>query len=147
MPSLSEDVLTRYDKRYLTQLTRPGDPNLTEPDQERIDKAAADVQADFRIHAGVIYLSSDNRHVTVAVPGVIAKLIAWLSGPKEAKTALDDFFKALESLSKVQGRDRGTPVTSSRLDPSDDEFIPGRAGPQRPKFDRERFRDTQPNPP
>ncbi len=145
MATLPSDVAARYDEQHLRTLTNPQDSDAKGPDHDRIDIAAADVEADFRILCGVVYDPDDPRHVTVAVRGVIAKLKSRLGDSEQASAAVTSYETAMKGLYRVTGGRRFKVKSSSRTRETREDEIQGQ--PARPRFDRRNFLESKPKPP
>lgn len=141
--TLATDVQARYADQVLVNLTNPGESAPTTVDATRLGLAADDVQADFEIVAGVVYDGTDGRHVSVAVQGVMAKLFRRTSH-SSADDRETEYFRRLNNLAKVTGRDRLLPSTISLLDPSLDSDD---GSTRKPAFDDKVFREVNPGAP
>lgn len=117
--TLSAEVQTRYPTQFLVNLTNPMNTAATTINATTLDAAAGDVEADFRIVCGVEYDGTDARHVSVAVDGVIAKLLR-RTGSGDAGAREKHVYARMCDLAKVTGRDRILPDTDSMLAPTDD---------------------------
>jgi hypothetical protein len=112
--ALTDEVTARLSAKYLEQITNPDLPGAGSADSTRLSKAATDVEADFKVLAGVAYDNTDTRHVTVAVKGVEAKLLMRGSSPGEYAKNLDRQYREdLKALAAVTGRDRQAPTSDS----------------------------------
>lgn len=144
MATLSADVQTRYGSQLLISLTNSDEKAnaSTSVNTTRLDAAADDVEAMFKIHAGVAYDSTDARHVAVAVEGVIALLRA--RGPLAGEKGTDAFSKwtktLRDELGRVTGRNRIKPKTTVETT-AESERPNGET--IRPKFDWRTFEETQ----
>ena len=134
--SLLLNVVARYGASYLANLTNPETPGATAYDATRLGYACTDVEALFRIHAGVEYSDSDARHVAVACPIVITMLEIGL-GKIKRREAMDAVVGSLGALGMVTGRAKVIPTTNSGLTPSPD--IEGGTLTLAPAFDKDRF--------
>jgi hypothetical protein len=142
--ALSDEVISRYSSARLVQLTRHNNQAATTIDTDVLGFAATDVEADFRILAGVIYDGADARHVAVAVSGVVAKLYLRKEGAGDKAQSLHDAYEArMEQLAKVTGRNRIKPRTTSVLEPT----VPDPNVTHRPDTDRPTFDDLVLDPP
>lgn len=143
--ALVDEVQNRYGTQYLVNLTNPQLPSATSIDSTRLSNASTDVQADFKIIAGVTYDNSVDTHVSVAVDGVIAKLrMRNGQGGSESVEAHNQYIERLRQLAKITGRNRVEPKSSSSMTETT-ETQQGET--TRPKFDRRRFDDITLNKP
>ena len=139
---LSTEVQTRYRSQRMIALTNPQSSAATALDAARLTLACDDVEADFRIFAGVIYddvLATNPDaalHINVACQGVISKLRLRMdqAGEREERDH-ERYLKALRSLAKVTGRDRLLPRQKAR------------EGEEEPIFGSRRFDAYIPNSP
>lgn len=135
--ALIDEVKARYSSAFLINLTNPNDETASAIDDTVLAAVCTDVAADFEIFAGVAFDSSDSRHVTTAVDGVIHKLVV-RTGHSDESAEVDRWERRLLALAKVTGRDRIAPATNSKLEPSQER----RTGETvRPIFDDDRFDD------
>ncbi len=133
--ALTDEVQNRYSATKLRQLTNPDNPGGP-LDTTRLAEAAEDVEADFEVYAGVAFDVTEDRHVSVGVRGVVAKLRIYTDQKKGdgADKQHDRYIQALKDLAKVTGRNRLMPRTTSTLTPSDE--TPNNTT-VRPDFDRD----------
>lgn len=136
--ALWDEVVSRYADSELTQLTNQDDTNATTPNTTRANAAVTDVQAQFKILAGVEFDLTDARHVATGVECVVALLeLRAKGGTTQQRQRWEECKTSLRELGAVTGRDRVSPVSSSELTPSD-EASPGET--VRPAFDDQQFR-------
>lgn len=116
--ALETHVQNRYSNQLLVQWTNPQNSTATTIDSDRLGYACDDVEAWFKILAGVAYDDTDARHIAVAVEGVQARLknIAGIENSSE----WDNWKTDMKDFAKVTGRDRIKPTTTSTLDPTDE---------------------------
>lgn len=144
--ALTTQVTTRLSTTLLRALTNPDAPSASSVDSTRLAAAATDVEADFRIIAGISYDDSDARHVAVAVAGVVAKLkLAGSASQDRAQKEEERFHKRLADLAKVTSRSRLAPKSTSDLTPSSE--LPESGRDVRPDFDRTHFGSMIPDSP
>jgi len=108
--ALSDELTNRLSTQKLVDLTNPDTTGATTVDTTRRDAAIADVEGEFRTIAGVVYDNTDNRHVKIAVKGVVLYLRSYA---KNAKVNFDGFEKELKALRKVTANNRLLPKTNS----------------------------------
>lgn len=140
--ALSDEVQSRYPSQILVNLTNPQSTTAATVNTTTLDLAATDVQADFKIHAGIAYDGTDARHVSVACEGVIAKLLE-RTGHAKAGEREESYFRRLKALANVTGRDRILPTSGSPLTPS----TPDPNVTHRPSFDDDIWGGIIPGPP
>lgn len=142
--ALVDEVQTRYSTQFLANLTNPDSQGSTSIDSTRLAAAAADVEADFKIHAAVAYDNSDARHVAVAVRGVEIRLGLY-TGKKGWRESFTGWLLDVKALGLVTGRAKIIPKSTSALTPAD-ETPSGEE--KRPAFDyNEHFDDYAAKPP
>ncbi len=148
MATLIADVQARYPEQMLVELTNRRDTDTSTLDTSGtgvLQTACDDVQSgDFPIYVQTTYDATDRRHVAVAVAGVLAKLKVWArEGADGGQGEWDRWVTRAQALSRVSGRDRILPVTTSELTPTPevdgDEVV-------RPGFDQGDFDDVRPGP-
>lgn len=144
MSVLSAAFIARYSAAKVLNLSRPDDTSGTANDTVRIDAACSDAAADFEVYAGVVFDSTDARHIRIGCTRVFAILLERL-GNEGAKELLKTTQFMLLDLAKVSSRGRILPRTSSVTVPTSETAFDG-ATP-RPDFDRSRFRDFVPGSP
>jgi len=142
--SLTSNVQARYSTQRIRHLTNPDAPNATSLDATRLADAVADVEAEFRIRAGVVYDDTDARHVSVGVRGVVAVLEDRM-GAGGGEKRMEAFREDLDALRKVTSNDRLRPATNSVMVPTPEGE--GRTTPVRPAFDDRAFRGLIPDRP
>ena len=134
---LTTHVTDRYSTQFVKNLTNPQDPTASAVDAARLLNAANDVEADFKIRVGVAYSDTTDTHISVAVQGVIAKLMLYagqsLSGANDAH---QQYMDRLWQLAKVTGRNRILPKTTSELRTKSEKI--GSINPS-PDFERRKF--------
>lgn len=144
--ALTTRVTARLSDMLLRALTNPDSPGASAVDSTRLANAAEDVEADFKIHAGVEYDDTDARHVATAIGGVVAKLKLYGSGSQaQGQKEEERFHKRLNDLAKVTSRGRLSPKSSSELTPSSE--LPESGAEVRPDFDRRHFGSMIPDSP
>lgn len=135
--------LTAYQARFSTQLrtnwSRPQNSTATTPDTALETIADTDVVGEFK-KRGIEPDSTDDRHVTTAMAGVIGRLMFYTQSPGWGE-AWGSFKDDLKLLAESTSRDRIMPTTDGLLSPTLD--TPGAI----PMFDRDNFKNYQPNPP
>ena len=139
--ALADKATERYALR-LKQLTNPGVQAAAAINAAVLGCACEDVEGDFEIYCGVEYDNTNKRHVSVAVPGVIAKLALEAEAAGATAIALHDrYIERLEALAKVTGRDRILPKSATQLTPTAE-----KVGTEivTPDFDRPVFDDIIP---
>lgn len=146
MATLIADVQARYPTQMLVELTRRRDTDTNTLDTTAtgiLAVACDDIEdGDFPVYVQAEYDSTDRRHVALAVSGVLAKLKVWArEGVDGGQGEWDNWVTRAQALSRVTGRDRITPVTTSELEPTaeveGDETV-------RPMFDQGDFDDVRP---
>ncbi len=141
MATLEADVTARVSAQRLVELTNVNSIGASTADAAVLSAAVTDVQADFRIYAGVVYDEDDPRHVSVGIDGVLLKLQFFQNNSREEYQRWIE--ERLTPLRNVTNNDRVTPRTKSTLQPA-----PEKAGIQRPHFDpNSSFENTTPNRP
>lgn len=135
--ALKDEVKSRFGAKYLVAISNPYDSPATTIDDGRMDLAVTDTIADFEIYAGLVYDNANAKHVTVAVEGVVSKLMLRnvVPGGEERHK---DYVAKLESLALVTSRDRVLPSTNSTLQPTKEQ------SGSRPELDPSRLRGYQP---
>lgn len=140
---LSTHVQDRYSTQYLTQLTNPQNRNATSVNTTLLGNAANDVDALFDVYSGVEYDDTDAQHIAVAVEGVIAFLMR-RTGQSTAEARVTAWVAAMKALGKIEGRNRITPDSTTRFQPSADDRL---TSTPRPAFDDRRFDSFLPKAP
>ena len=140
---LATHVQNRYSTEYLIQLTNPQNRNATTVNTTLLGFSADDVDALFDVYAGVAYDDSDATHVAVAVEGVIAFLMR-RTGQATAEARVTAWLASIRALGSVSGRNRVTPDSTTKMQPSEDDRL---SSTPRPAFDDRRFDDFMPNAP
>ena len=140
--ALSDRVTERFSAQFMVSITNPDDQDAASINTTLLGYAATDVEADFKVYAGIEYDETEDTHVSVAVQGVILKLQNRRSQGEPRSD--DNWIERLKALAMVTARDRISPVTDSILSPSDrsDETTP-----IRPIFDPDNFEDITPTTP
>lgn len=130
--SLVSQVQGRYSTAALLQLTNPDDPDAVTSSVTKLTYAAADIEAEFEVRAGVEYDDNEAIHVAACVEGVIA-LLTWRVGTKGGEALVEAWRKRVDvAFGKVLGRDVIFPGTNSLMQPT----VPGANGETvRPPFD------------
>lgn len=135
--------LSAYQARFSTQLrtnwSRPQNSSATTPDTTLETLADTDAVGEFK-KRGITPDSTDDRHVTTAMSGIIARLMFYTQSPGWGE-AWGSFKDDLELLAQTTSRDRIMPTTDSLLAPSTD------TSGALPLFDRNNFQNYQTNPP
>lgn len=132
---LSTHVTDRHSTQYLIELTNPQNRNATTVNTTLLGFAADDVDALFDVYTGVAYDDSDAQHIAVAVQGVIAFLLR-RTGQATAQERIDEWVTSMRSLSRIEGRNRITPDSTTRMQPSADDRL---TSTPRPAFDDRHF--------
>jgi len=140
---LSTHVQDRYSTQYLTELTNPQNRNATTVNTTLLDFSSSDVDALFDVYAGVVYDDTDAQHIAIAVEGVIAFLMR-RTGQSAAETRIAAWITAMKDLGKTEGRNRVTPDSTTRFQPSADDRL---TATPRPAFDDRRFDSFLPKSP
>lgn len=127
--------LSAYQSRFSTQLrtnwSRPQDSSSTTPDTTLETLADTDVVGEFK-KRGITTDATDDRQVTTAMSGIIARLMFYTQAPGWGE-AWGSFKEDLALLAETGPRDRIVPATDSLLSPSED------TSGALPVFDREQF--------
>lgn len=124
MPLITH-VQNRYSVQLLRELTNPDEPADTAVDTAgRLQQAANDVEADFRVYAGITYDDADARHIAVAVVGVVQKLRVYMGQISDAMDAERKWRDMLVDLSKVTSRNRIMPVAATNITDEDADAEP-----------------------
>lgn len=130
----------------LKQLTNPGVQNPAGVNTTVLGKAATDVEADFKIYAGVEYNDSVDTHVAAGINAVLAKLAQWAEGAGSTADSLrEKYIEDLQALGKITGRNRPMPKSTSVLTTSSERKDVSET--VRPDSDREHFDDLVPEAP
>lgn len=136
--ALEDDVEDRYSAQILIEASNPQDESTNTLDATRLAKASRDVEAYFKILVGVVYDSTVDTHVAVAVEGVLLRLHV-MTG----RASVDEWetFKntTLLQLAQITGRDRMVPSTDSLLTATPDTIG------DLPAADRKNLRGYLPN--
>ncbi len=140
---LSTHVTDRYSTPYLRQVTNPQNPNATTVNTTLLGNAATDVDALFEVYSGVAYDDSNQLHIAVAVDGVISFLLE-RTGQAAARERMEAWITAMRALSRVEGRNRIVPDSTTKMQPSADDRL---STTPRPAFDDRRFDAVLPAPP
>lgn len=140
---LSTHVQDRYSDQYLVELTNPQNRNATTVNTTLLDNASADVDALFDVYAGVAYDDTDAQHIAVAVEGVIAFLMR-RTGQSAAEARIAAWITSMKDLGKTEGRNRVTPDSTTRMQPSSDDRL---TRAPRPAFDDRSFDSFLPKAP
>lgn len=143
--ALRDKVYERYDLQTLTSLTNRNNRNTTSILTVDLDVAAKDVEADFKIYAGLDFDETVDTHVTVAVECVVSKLIARSpQGFSRAQVLEDRCIERMQALALVTSQDKITPTTKSEIQPTREK----QSGIKLlPEFDFTRFKGVTPNAP
>lgn len=122
-----------------TNWSNPQNSSPTSPNTTLEGLADTDVVGEFK-KRGITPDSTDDRHVTTACSGIIARLMFYTQSPGWGE-AWSYFKDDVRLLAESTSRDRIMPTTDSLLSPTLD--TPG----DLPVFDRDNFRNYQTNPP
>lgn len=127
--------LTAWNARLSTQLrtswSNPQDSSATTPSVTLETLADADVVGQFKMY-GITPDNTDDRHVSVAIGGIRARLMFY-TGIPDWRTEWDGFKEDLKLLTETTSRDRISPTTDSLLSPTEDTLG------DLPAFDRKEF--------
>ena len=140
---LTTHVTDRYSDAYLRTVTNPQNPNATSTNTTLLANAATDVDALFEVYSGVEYDDDNQLHIAVAVDGVISFLLQ-RTGQSAARERMDAWITAMRALSRVEGRNRLTPDSSTKMVPSKDDRL---TATPRPAFDDRHFDSVLPGRP
>lgn len=148
MATLIADVQARYPSQMLIELTRRRNTDATTLDTGAtgiLATACDDVETgDFPVYVQMPYDSTNRKHVTVAVEGVLAKLKVWArEGVDGGQGEWDRWVTRAGALAKNTSRARISPVTTSELTPTPE--VDG-GETVRPMFDQGDFDDARPGP-
>lgn len=128
--------LSAYQSRFSTQLrtnwSNPQASSPTTPDTTLETLADTDVVGEFK-KRGITPDSTDDRHVTTAMSGIISRLMFYTQSPGWGE-AWGSFKEDLALLAETGPRNRITPVNDSLLTPSED--VSGAL----PTFDRDNLK-------
>lgn len=143
MAELTQEVLRRYSRQFLNELTNQDQQGAQQVNQDVLQAAADDAKAQFRTEGGTVYDPTNQQHIQVCSLGVIYFLHLYTGRYTDALSqAREGWINALRRFSVRQGdRARMLPVTTSPLSPSTQ-----RQG-TRPDFDRSRWDDVVPEMP
>ncbi len=139
--ALLTDVPNRYATQNLVELTNPQDRNAIAI-STRLDRAVDDVEGMFPIYAGVAFDENDANHVAIGSEGVVALLIR-RTGQAIGEARMAQFLSALRALGQIEGRNRVTPDSTTKMQPSEDDRL---STTPRPAFDDRHFDAFLPNP-
>ena len=135
--------LSSYQSRLSDQLrtnwSNGQDSAAVVPDVALETLADSDVCGEFK-KRGIVPDSTDDRHVTTAIGGIIGRLMFYTQNPGWAE-AWDTFKEDVKLLAESTSRDRIIPYTNSLLNPSVD--VMG----DLPSFDPANMTDYIPNAP
>jgi len=139
--SLETHVTNRYDDQILAEITNPRDPSATADVDAQITRACDEVEAVwFPTYVQVAYddtLPVDGeKHVAVAVMGVVALLRLWANPKSEsANKAWTQWIEiATQAANTFGGRGRVRPTTTST-------YTHETQDARRPEFDDSQFED------
>jgi len=136
---LTTHVTDRYGSRYLVPLTNDSSAATT-VDAARLALAADDVEGDFTTVLGRDYVDTNGGDVSVAVQGVIGKLILYMGQHVQSGTDMHEAY-----LRRLRGlRSRVIPDSSSLMTPVDE--LRGKSTIP-PRFDDAEFDAYLPNSP
>jgi phage gp36-like protein len=140
---LTQEVLRRYSRQFLTELTNQDETGGQQVDMAVLQAAATDAQAQFLTEGGVVYDGDNAQHVQVCALGAIFYLHQFTGRYTEAlRAAREAWINALARFSRRAGDRAGMlPVTNSKLEPTTQ-----RQG-STPDFDRKRWQDVVPDMP
>lgn len=138
MAELTAEVLRRYSRQFLIELTNQDEQGAQQVDMARMQAAADDAEAQFLTEGGVVYDGENKTHVRVCQLGAIFFLHQFTGRFTDALgQAREAWVSSLLRFSRASGdRARLLPVTNSPLEPSTQ-----REG-TRPDFDRTRLQDV-----
>jgi hypothetical protein len=135
--------LATYQARFSTELrtnwSNPQNSSATTPNTTLEGLSDTDVVGEFK-KRGITPDSTDDRHVTTAMGGVIARLMFYTQAPGW-EVSWDMFKDDLKLLAETTSRDRIIPTNDSYLAPSYDTMN------ALPPFDPENFQNYTSNPP
>jgi hypothetical protein len=115
--ALADEVKSRCAKR-LVQLTNPDDRDATTINATILGLAVDDIEAEFKVLAGVAYDNSNDTHVAYGFDGVVLKLLAYM-GQSPSVAAFQSWKDTVfNRLRLVTGNNRIKPESSSRLTPA-----------------------------
>jgi phage gp36-like protein len=107
---LETHVQNRISAALLRELTNPDNPSANAVNMALLQRAVEDVQADFKIYAGIQYDDTDVRHIAMAVQCVVWKLQIWLTRSALVDQLHERYVRALERFAQVTGRNRVIPA-------------------------------------
>jgi len=140
---LTQEVLKRYSRQFLAELTQQDEQGAQDVQMSVLQAAAEDAESQFLTEGGVVYDGSKKQHVQVCCLGVVYFLHLFTGRYTDALAAArEDWVASLRRFSRGAGdRARLLPVSSSPLVPS--------TQPQgtRPDMDRDRWDSVVPDMP
>lgn len=142
--ALSDEVVSRYPATILANLTNVGSPGETAYSATRLGVACSDVEALFKIHAGLTFDLTNATHVQTACECVILQLRKQMGAAEDPKLG-EAQEKKIRALSMVTSRDKVAPASTSRLTSSSD-LREGETS-RGPAFDWTRFDGLTPEAP
>lgn len=135
--------LSTYQARFSTQLrtnwSNPQNSAATSPNTTLETLSDTDVVGEFK-KRGITPDSTDDRHVTTAMSGIIGRLMFYTQSPGWGEV-WGSFKDDLELLAESTSRDRVTPTTNSLLSPSADTIN------ALPDYDKDNFKGYVPGAP
>ena len=133
--TLQANTTARISAQRIINLTNPDLPSATSADTDRLGYACTDVESDFQTYLGRVYDDDNAADVSIAVDGVVAKLMMRMgSGGESASSAHESYIERLKDHRK-----RVVPKSSSMLTPTAEDR--GTGDIVRPAFDRRKFDD------
>ena len=133
--TLQSNTTARISAQRIINLTNPDLPSATSADSGRLGLACTDVESDFQTYLGRAYDDDNASDVSIAVDGVVAKLLLRMgSGGDTATQAHEGYLERLKDHRK-----RVVPKSSSKLTPTEEDR--GTGDLVRPNFDRRKFDD------
>ncbi len=137
---LATHVTNRYSSTLLIPLTNANDKSATTVDTTVLGYAVDDVGGDFEIVLGRAYEDAESRDVSVAVEGVVAKLMMRTGNNAQiSKDLHDQYLQRLRQLRK-----KLIPKSSNLRTPTSD--LRGK-GSRKPTFDELLFDNVVPEQP
>jgi hypothetical protein len=116
--SLLTEVQSRYSNQVLVALTNPNATEIITLDTTatgKLNLACLDVQADFETELGRVFDIGRQQDISVAVEGVIAKLVSRTEQTVRGEELHEAFISRLRRLSPL-----ADPHTTSQLTPIDE---------------------------
>lgn len=143
--TLVTNTTARISNQRLVELTNPKDRAATGVDAAILALAATDTEAEWQVHAGVLYDDTDAVHVAACVHGVIYYLLTYKGLFTDEWTQAETRWQTmLTNAARTLGRNKISPTTNSVLVPSSEKIGNETV---KPDFDRRNFGDYVPGPP